>query len=104
MLLPMAIHYFGSGWNELGDTSRLFVHAGRIVAIIYAYNTASGDEHPAWEFWWLPTDDPNAGEVLGGRGGDARTPSVDDWAWAQRTTERLYREWLDEHPGAASDT
>jgi hypothetical protein len=96
----------GSNWKSLGDTAQGSVRAGRIVAIIYAYNTApGGDEGAAWEFWWLPIDDPEAGEVLGGRGGNPHEPpSRDDWAWAQQTTEWLYGEWLGERSGPASDT
>ncbi len=86
-----------SRWMALGDTAHGLLREGRIVAIVYAYNTGSlPTGGVAWELWWLPADDPEAGEVLGGRGGTTAAPSADGWAWAERTAEWLYAEWLDE--------
>jgi hypothetical protein len=84
-------------WIRLCDQAEGLVIAGRIVAVIFAQDTGSTGEGRvhAWEFCWVPVDEPAAEEVLWGLG-DAAGGSWDKrWEHAQATAEMLYAEWLE---------
>jgi hypothetical protein len=90
-------------WTLLGAWTQALRVEGVTVALAFMdyagmYTTAAGDQAPAYEFWWVPTADLSATEVLFGLGGVEPGDDSwrDGWARARAATEWLYEEYIAE--------